>query len=207
MTYLSVDLDYWILDIDQESSIAFFQNIFEREIPFKIVKEHQELLPFVDESGCTKLINVDWHSDLADTPFTELNEGTWVNAVTWRTEGSYQWVHPSSVGWSSLSGSCFAEVDPFAFEEVTEWSSLKKTSQLESIDWDSIKEVGISFSPDWVNIFTVKNVLKDLCKKDGKILQILQEYRISFLENKLQDKPKHVYKQGYYEAVAEVLST
>jgi hypothetical protein len=100
MKYVSIDIDFFN-DTDDFDVEAYLNEIFSKakecKIPCVAVMNHQQLIPFVNKSAARHLINLDEHSDLADTPVTTLNCGTWVNYVTWRNRGMYSWIHAGSV--------------------------------------------------------------------------------------------------------------
>ncbi len=141
-TYLSIDLDYF--NGRDESLVTFFDKVLRQYITPKIVRYHHELLPHIDASGCTKLINIDFHSDLCESCY-ELNEGTWVNYVRWRTKGLYEWRYP--VKEPDESNYCHALINPFTTE--SEWKEVKLKQGL-AISRRGIREIGVCLSPDWV---------------------------------------------------------
>lgn len=106
-TYLSVDLDFWNnlkpkqLEADLRRIISHAQK---ENIPINAVMNHQQMLPLVNNSGATRLLNIDTHSDLASFDVQSFNCGTWVSYVKWRKRGAYAWYHRLSVS----SGECSA---------------------------------------------------------------------------------------------------
>jgi hypothetical protein len=82
--YLSIDLDYFCRGRKQQCD-AFFKKVYALRLPIHVACEHHHLLDTM-EGDFDTLINVDFHSDLCDTPAEgwvpeDLNEGTWGNFV------------------------------------------------------------------------------------------------------------------------------
>jgi hypothetical protein len=90
-TYLSIDIDFWN-DLDAAEKALSRLLIRRGSIPTRAVMNHQQLLQSINRSGADLLVNVDEHSDLADTDITIFECGTWVSYVKWRTQGSYLWI-------------------------------------------------------------------------------------------------------------------
>jgi hypothetical protein len=98
------------------------------------------------------LVNVDYHSDLVDLhPNTALNfqEGTWVNFVDWRFDGTFIWRYPLSECLSRGAGYCHEHRNPFNEPNVARWDCIRKRLGLWGIPWKHVKAVGVSLSPDW----------------------------------------------------------
>lgn len=63
-------------------------------IPIRAVMNHQQMLPLLNQSRATKVVNVDTHSDLSDPTVTEeLNCGTWLTYYVHRRDSHYHWIH------------------------------------------------------------------------------------------------------------------
>jgi hypothetical protein len=98
-TYLSVDIDYWDLAKTPYEAMNMFRKIFSLNVPLVIVKQHDGLLEFANESGALKLINVDYHSDFANyksdkhLEYEIPNCGTWVDFIEGLQE--FEWRYPS----------------------------------------------------------------------------------------------------------------
>ena len=96
-TFLSIDMDFW----NDWTRVGSIYNYLDRlcfdiqksGIPMTAVMNHQQMLSLANESKARRLINIDKHSDLADTKIDRLNCGTWVSYVKWRSEGQYLWFH------------------------------------------------------------------------------------------------------------------
>jgi hypothetical protein len=141
-TYLSIDLDYF--NDRDNSMLGFFAKVFSMNKPIHVQRYHHELLPDIDASGCEKLINIDFHSDVCD-PWYGLNEGTWVNFVQWRAAGCYEWRYPGKV---TAANYCHQDGEN-PFVEQPEWASLTMKRGL-AISWAGITHIGVCLSPDWV---------------------------------------------------------
>lgn len=204
MSYLSVDLDYWILERDDASSLRFFERIFWSDVQIDFVESHEELLEFVNLKNYGKLINVDWHSDLVEASCShlELEEGSWVNYVDWKASGAYEWIYPCDVRWSFSSGNCYHKEDPFR-DGLCDWGSVSRSPNLE-IDFGEVERVGVSFSPNWVNVLSVQRVLKELMSRDDQVKTVLQRY-VEALVNDNSEKPLHVYHKNYRPKVELLL--
>jgi len=152
-TYLSLDLDYWRKAKNAKGVESFFYNLFQLKREFFLVKSHDQLLGDINSSQCSSLINVDFHSDVAednvDGKPLRLNEGTWVNFVTWKTTGSFLWLHPPKM--VLRRGYCHAFRNPFHATTVSGWKGIKKEGGVDQIPWDRIRAVGISISPAWLD--------------------------------------------------------
>jgi len=155
--YLSIDLDYWrYLTNPNESSFDLLNVLSSINIDTTVVNSHEKLLASVNNSKCTTLINVDFHSDLADdNPELEFNEGTWVNFVKWQTIGNYIWMYPNHFQCvENQGGLCHCEnFDPFV-DKYCGWKNVER--RLGYIDifneyiLNNIKAIGITTSYDWL---------------------------------------------------------
>jgi hypothetical protein len=126
MTYLSLDLDFWnYLPADvARRDIKKVLSIFP-DVPKIAVMNHQQLLPFINDSRARHLINVDTHSDLATEDCNILGCGTWVSYVNWRTQGTYTWYHRLELSMGDCADKrIFRERCTLKFE--TDWKSLHR---------------------------------------------------------------------------------
>ena len=106
--FLSVDIDYWVKDTDSMMTSLLSLMNSKGDIPLIAVMNHQQLLPYVDESEARHLVNIDYHSDLNNITVKELHCGSWVSYVKWRAEGKYTWIRPEkdpSMGRCDSAGS------------------------------------------------------------------------------------------------------
>jgi hypothetical protein len=115
-TYLSVDIDFWFNPIEaREQLILLMRHLGKR--PITAVMNHQQMLPAVNNSGATTLINIDEHSDICERDVDCLNCGTWVSYVKWRQYGEYIWIRPDA----GFQNACSA--DPYIWNKDTDWKS------------------------------------------------------------------------------------
>lgn len=172
-TFLSVDLDYWN-EVKNNFSrmVKYLKSIRTSGIPIVLVKDHEQMLPFVDQSKATSLINLDYHSDLADifvdndeTPVLgkteDFNCGTWVNWVKLRKVSHFLWIHPhkscyvnSFCSWDRKGvGRCDVNKNPFTKEFNTGWKEAKhKTGTPPKINRiPNLTMIGICISPDYIS--------------------------------------------------------
>lgn len=129
-TYLSIDLDYWCRRSVGETT-AFLQTLFAllpKGVNVQFAEHHHKLLPHVNSLPGRRIINIDFHSDLADCfnwqartsekPF-RLNCGTWGNHVTWTEKQEFIWVYPhrccvgGKTNRTNTSGWCHMKTNPF----------------------------------------------------------------------------------------------
>lgn len=127
-TFLSVDIDFWNILIYKENLLLSFLDKLQmfsksNNIQISAVTNHQQMLDPVNKSGCNKLVNIDFHSDLADTSVDELNCGTWVSYVKWRDKGHYHWVRSNH----AFCGDCNGSAPIFQDNNRKIRNSLKKT--------------------------------------------------------------------------------
>lgn len=90
------------------------------DIPTVAVMNHQQLLPYVNDSGANHLINIDYHSDLNNITVRELHCGSWVSYVKWRTSGKYTWIRPEK---DPSRGRC--ENFGTRWNSYTDWKSAR----------------------------------------------------------------------------------
>lgn len=142
-SYLSIDLDYFN---DRDKSLSlFFDKVFQLNLPIYVSCFHDQLLQHVNISGCRTLYNIDYHSDLSDG-VNDLNEGNWVNYVTWKAIGKYYWHRPNTV--ARRNNYCHLNTNPFYGVTPGGWRIAKQWVGL-GINWKSIRSVGCCLSPDW----------------------------------------------------------
>lgn len=162
-TYLSLDLDFFnaagrgkprFLDLVEQNLERVGEFIRARGVPAVAVMNHQQMLRFVDASGCNRLLNVDTHSDLAETDVDEFCCGTWVSYVKWRKTGSYVWHH----GYSAGRGDCsardvlFKPRSPYNRGERSGWESVFHIRRLGMPPLtEDITSVGVCLSPSYVD--------------------------------------------------------
>ncbi len=125
MTFVSIDIDFWN-PLNHTSLRPYLDQLVtlcrgRHFIPIRAVTNHQQMLPLVNESGATKLVNLDTHSDLADTTANELSCGTWVSFCKLRHTSHYHWIHADT----HYKGECNGEWPIFKArgldEDLTDW--------------------------------------------------------------------------------------
>ncbi len=151
--YLSIDLDYWCQRGEPHHVRAFFQRVWKLNLPITVALHHHHLLESINRRrGLDTIINVDYHSDVAEDArgFTcDLNEGTWGNFVDFQSKGTFIWRYPNEVCLSHDTGYCHTYLNPFE-EQCTGWRSIKKKQGLARIPWHDICAVGVCLSPCWL---------------------------------------------------------
>jgi hypothetical protein len=125
--YLSIDLDFWN---DAEFPEHFFNKLLATGLPIYVVNDHEHLLPHVKQFNFDTLINIDYHSDIADRSFSggqfrnvALSCGTWVNHVKGHDK-HYIWSYPCLECYYHGRGTCHADRDPFDCENFEGWSQI-----------------------------------------------------------------------------------
>lgn len=158
--YLSVDLDYWRYHSGSKSLNSFLIRLLRmkrRGLPFKIVETHEKLVPHINKSGLSHIINVDYHSDIVDGvdyPGNRLtlNEGTWANFINKRLQekGCFEWRFPHNNQNDLEDGYCHQDwKNPFK-EKCTKYEKVIMKHGLKGIDFKKIGAIGISISRDWL---------------------------------------------------------
>jgi len=176
-TYLSIDLDYWK---KLPFPADFFHSIFRSGFPIRVVNHHQQLIAHVDKLHCHDLINIDWHSDLADIVFVEgsgqtFNCGTWINFV--KKPNRFTWYYPSpqSLSLMAQGGYCHISQNPFLAKnpkEVCGWPSVAKIQGL-PVRWDDdVKGIGIAISHFWGGLVHWK-AFRALWPKTQKVIALI----------------------------------
>lgn len=182
-TYLSLDLDFFNarrwrseqrhLEIvaDHLAQVAAF--VRARRVPCVAVMNHQQMLRFVNASGCTRLVNVDTHSDLTEAGVEEFNCGTWVSYVAWRKNGAYHWHHGDKAKHgecsASPSGLFSAGKTPKMRAALVGWKTVTHTRDKEMPKLTpDITSIGVCLSPSFVDgAEVVTEVLQQWTKKHG----------------------------------------
>lgn len=102
MKHLSIDLDYWLFQYidmhekfpDTKGCIDFIKKVQNLNVPTIVVEEHHEILPFINQYYFDTIINVDFHSDLPELPFTTIEEGSWPLFYKHRQYTNFRWYYP-----------------------------------------------------------------------------------------------------------------
>lgn len=186
-SYLSVDLDYWMLHINDTASVKFFNKILSLGKPIRVVQSHEELLPQINESKADVLYNVDYHADIFGfSDKKEVDEwiknnppedGTWGVFVEWRRKGSFCWMHPQHHCMEYGKGACWEDRDENPFNGgFVEWKKTWNQVGKGGLDWDSVTGIGVAASPDWTELPTVLRV--------SNLLGILRNGRLAPLKER-----------------------
>lgn len=159
-TYLSIDMDFWCKTRGFEKVVKFFDRLKSNNIIPTVVKYHHELAIHASSiSGITRLINMDYHSDIADVSVcsqSDFNEGTWVNYVRLDSNDEYVWYYPSTQCVNYDTGYCHAhaKMNPFTKKQQSKyhWNRVLKThGEIPDWEFDRIASVGICMSPNWTH--------------------------------------------------------
>ena len=152
--YLSIDLDYWSWNHTGAACKRFFDRVFALGIPMWVTPSHEQLLPYINDSGCQHIVNVDEHSDIVDIDRTlkqfsrtVANDGTWANFVSFRRQGLFEWRHPRS---SCQGGYCHSGVNPFRTAKCAGWKQTKKRRGIADIPWNQVSAIGVCLSRDYM---------------------------------------------------------
>lgn len=190
-TYLSLDLDFFnaagegdrptFLRLVDEHLDRVAKFVKRRGVPCVAVMNHQQMLRFVDDSGCDTLLNVDTHSDLAEADVTEFSCGTWVSYVSWRKKGRYVWHH----GYTAYRGDCSGNVNLFRprprFErgQLSGWNDVihRRSIKMPALT-NNITSIGVCLSPSYV----------DYAKETGDMLRDwVKKHNIRYVKGRLDE--------------------
>lgn len=159
--FLSIDLDFGNV-VPARTMTTLFDKVAKLHLPIHVACFHDQLLPFIDESNCDTVHNIDYHSDLADLLRTDrksLNEGTWGAFPACKSRGKFVWHYPSETCFED--GFCHGDgTNPFTDPEHGGWSCVRMEQGLR-LPWASIRAVGVCLSPDW----TLANVARPLMER------------------------------------------
>lgn len=159
-TYLSIDMDFWCKYTGFAKVTEFFNTLDKVKIKPVVVKYHHELTKYINEMpNISRLINMDYHSDIADLVDCDkesFNEGTWVNYVRMQENAEYVWRYPLNTCLGYLTGYCHgnARYNPFNKTEQGKyhWNRvLKVHGPIEAWELNRIAGIGICMSPNWTN--------------------------------------------------------
>jgi len=150
--YLSVDIDFWN-KLPLSDAYNALRLIKESGKLRSIVDNHKRLIPSVNKSGQSTVINIDTHSDiksLNDIAFTRdvhpehvINCGDWVNFIRKELRKEYIWMYPASHGVR-----CDCNGDVYKYPETSGWDSVtKKSVKLFPVELiDEATDIGIAVS-------------------------------------------------------------
>jgi len=153
MNHLTIDLDYFdtkcYLMVDE--GMEFLERVFEMFSP-SIFKNHHEILPYINCTKYDRIINVDFHSDIADEPVKDLNCGTWANFYKYKEDAVFEWRCPNrKICLEDGYGRC--DSDSFSCKSLDRSNlGYKKVYIREGIDrisYNKIKDTSIVLSPEY----------------------------------------------------------
>ena len=152
-TYLSVDLDYWGAypwSITKRSLINFMSKIDVLDVPIKVVVSHEEILQHLNKYKVKNLINIDYHSDIANEDGKmHLCDGTWVNYYKYKEDCSFIWYHPIPEG-KMLSGRC-DDWRNKRWEDITSgYKTIESRHTLRGLDLSGVGEICFAISPGYL---------------------------------------------------------
>lgn len=159
-TYLSIDMDFWWKTRVFTKVSKFFDKLHSYRIIPTVVQYHHELTDIVSSTkGITRLINMDYHSDIADVSICnqdDFNEGTWINYVRLTENAEYVWYYPSAQCVRYDTGYCHGDIhaNPFNKNEQYKYNwnrVLKKHGEIPEWEFNRIAAVGICMSPNWTH--------------------------------------------------------
>ena len=136
------------------------------KVPVIAVMNHQQMLSSVNDSGASRLINIDEHSDLADRNVDRLECGTWISYVNWRRQGTYIWIRPKIHYYGSCNGNDWGLWNQGTDGDRSESRYIdSKNLRVTTYLYDCVG-VGLCMSPAYA-IADVANVFRDIVKKYG----------------------------------------
>ena len=161
-TYLTIDLDYWMKHdtTTVQEMIDFLRIIKQCQREVHVVKYHHEIIPHISNfQNVTRLINLDYHSDIADVCIEcrcerDFNEGTWVNFVHGIARKEYIWRFPFNNQVELSYGYCHEMVSPFTMtpsdRKSIGWGKVSMKQGLPtSRELLRCAAFGICVSPNW----------------------------------------------------------
>lgn len=208
-TYLSIDLDYWM---HSESNVmySYLTKIINMGLPIDVVKYHNEILEYINNRDeITRVLNMDFHSDIGDLHLDEcnerqFNEGTWVNYVNLTKKKEYIWYYPDDSSLTQHTGYCHIEDNPFEsyFPLTYGWNKIKKRKGTPSrFNLLRVSRVGICVSPNWLNIDVGTDVVDFLIDNkliyENKRKYILKGQRATRSSRCMLTHDKKLYKRLY----------
>ena len=166
--YLSIDLDFWN---NFDFPRTYLNRLVATGLPITVVSQHHHLVSHIrqfDRSFDT-LINLDYHSDLADreegirqfSRQVPLACGTWVNHIQGKGR-HYIWSYPQCQCYYHGSGICHESHNPFTAENPEEVCGWSKVSH--RLLWYprlcDVVAIGIAVSKGWSAGFLVREFRK-----------------------------------------------
>ena len=184
-TYLTVDLDYWYSKRATGTGFDFIKKLYLLGKPIKVFTEHHLILRDINRQY-KKVINVDFHSDLADMAYRWPNCGTWANYVYGRQNAVFEWRYPNDIeciqkgmglchrddedddtlGYNFRNGNDF---DPFHHPELWTWREVRRQKGIEELDLNSVDKISLILSPIWSRTDVIRDTLEFLESPDKRI--------------------------------------
>ena len=171
--FLSIDLDFWNL-YGTNGLLEFLVKVKNSNKPIKLADSHEELLSFINKDKYDSIINVDYHSDIANNDgnkVCELNCGTWANHLKYRN--SFLWVHPFRVDFEdSLCHSPQTDkFSPFVHPDIAGYSNVTKLGVRRIPSWifNDVTSIGIAISYEWLSSHMKDRILSIARKVFDKI--------------------------------------
>lgn len=197
MTFLTIDVDYWMHE--RSIDLDYIDMVISKGFPVNVVLFHHEVVETIHRNcpRSSRIINVDYHSDIADIKQSELsdslfNEGTWLNFVSNPGSREYIWIYPEDESWYG-GGKCHSDVDVLVETSYLEWkkiSSRKRVLPGEVI----LKDVAygnICLSPNWL--------------PQPKFVEILHYLRYKkIISAEYLDACKHITKRNAWRMVSKI---
>lgn len=208
-TYLSIDMDFWSHCANYKKVNKFMHNLKTTGIKPVVVKYHHELVKHINGmDGVTRLLNMDYHSDIADISDCterEFNEGTWGNYIRLSENNEFIWYYPSRNCPSMTAGYCHSGCDnPFdkANQGLYNWNRILKIyGQVPNFELDRVAGIGICLSPNWnkqSNVLYFVQLLIELGYVNTKLVERLLESTdesMEEIEEFRQLNKKYLYSQ------------
>lgn len=203
--HLSIDLDYWshVEDKPITDKFGFFNKIKYNDYkdtqefvhrlrsdslkmikkavslnkPIIVYSQHHSILKHVKDNY-TKVINVDYHSDICEIRNGWPCCGSWANFFPGRAKMEFEWRYPSKVqcvkhghGLCHLSHKDKAPEDPFLDDSNHTWKKVSRRHGVYGIPWKQVDDVSIILSINWSNPIPIKNTLELLIEleRENKI--------------------------------------
>lgn len=165
-TYLSIDLDFFFSDEGDHYNIIKFLDKISHIQNKMLVDEHHLLLDHINNSGCTKIINVDYHQDIAYPIYNDdklkLSCGTFLYFVEDRKNKEFKWYYPQTEN-------CFQNGLGFCMDMKHKPNSKKnyifntqkhKCGLPNKSEISNVTHLGISCSFDYMNVLEDTEKLK-----------------------------------------------
>jgi hypothetical protein len=163
MVHLTVDIDFFInkydriYDVDTASEFLGQLKKDYKPLPYTVVRDHHEVLPFLERMSPSTIINMDYHSDIVTEPYKGgLNEGTWANFYSKRKKASFIWRYPGLGCVDDFTGLCdYWKPDKMGYMEV-------KKSKFRMVIPKGLTSYSVCLSPQWVEEADLKELRKRL---------------------------------------------